>query len=293
MSILSGVAGTGGSRTYAAGLHTTDFASAPAPVADENTPNASTSFEPADTIELSASAKLRLERIEADRTAADNLVKALKGQSSSKGKFNYRGDVGERSIALYKSMNPNYTSHEVTAEDAIKSLNTFASVTEDTNPVLAAKFRVGPDFDPETMLNEIARQGDFDTALFRKSADEGPEAFLVPFTSTAHSKEDSAAIRAASQLALHYNDLQRAGLNEKAAAFRDAIENGGLHFQSAGKAENLDASYQKLQARAESGGTNTTYDLDLNPTGDTKDALETGDALIVKLGDLGAYYVTY
>lgn len=149
-------------------------------------------------------------------------------------------------------------------------MNQIAANFVGSNPVKAARFRVGADFDPGAMLNEIARQGDFDTASFRKHADEGPEAFLTPFTVTPASKEEAAAARAASQLAIHYKDLQRAGLNDKAAAFRDAIENGSLRFQSVDKVADLNASYQKLSAPAESGGTNGKYYLELNPTDDAK-----------------------
>lgn len=292
MSILGGVAGGVLTRSYGANLRAQDNASS-ASGGDGNTSGTDVLSGPSDTVELSGAARLRLERIEADKAAADNLAKALADQSSSEGTFRYRGKDGEQGLELYKARNPDYASHEVTVDDAIRSLNRFASVTESSNPVLAARFKVGPDFDPEAMLNEIARQGDFDTVLFRKHADEGPEAFLTPFSSRPNSKEEAAAVDAASQLSLHYTDLQRAGLNDEAAAFRDAIENGGLRFQSIDKVDNLNASYQYLQARAASGGTNGRFDLDLDPAGDTKDALEAGDALTVQLGDLGAYYVTY
>lgn len=93
-------------------------------------------------------------------------------------------------------------------------------------------------------------------------------------------------------LAIRVRALEFGGKTEQAQQLRDAAVGGSLRFQDPSKVDGLNLTYEKIVTEGPGGGQGIHYNLDQNPTGAVKDALDSGRAFTMGQGDLGAFYIT-
>lgn len=142
-------------------------------------------------------------------------------------------------------------------------------------------------FDALATINDIAADGfkDFDKML---EASRNHQSSTNSFSS----REEMFESLATASLVMKTRSLEIAGKTEQAQQLRDAAVGGTLKFEDPSKVDGLNLTYERIVTESSGGGRGVHHELNQNPVGDVKDALDSGRAFTMGQGDFGAFYVT-